>query len=396
MLLASKERLPVIRELDLRVLVPQRRVHARIREMPSERVPVASFPRPPQNLRDVSMRGFEVRVREHGGDAEVLRAALRGFVGVPSHGGGAERRLEETQHGFPGKAIDGPAIRLELAPKAAPLRGRHVRETRSAREGVQDLILAETRAGTSEKRRRLRDEGSPVPSFQTIERRAQGVHERPGGGVRILCRLVHVPGLPHRRSDLLRGEEEEERQAGVWRGERGLEQSGGEPAPADVRQRRFDDAPALVRGERGNVEYLEESAGSVAHGVRRATSRGGDDDARGERDGGWEPVALLDVAHVGAVQAVQEDDDLAEQSGVGEEPGERGGDVVQGAREVDVDVEPGLELGAEAEEDASEIVGLTEETEGVGEDEGVRLRGFVGVVSPGEGGDGRKRGTART
>ena len=64
----------------------------------------------------------------------------------------------------------------------------------------------------------------------------------------------------------------------------------------------------------------------------------------------------LEPAHVGPIQPVQDEDNLAEQRGVGEEPRERTGDFLQRVWEVDVYVEALLELGAEPQEDASDVV----------------------------------------
>ena len=64
----------------------------------------------------------------------------------------------------------------------------------------------------------------------------------------------------------------------------------------------------------------------------------------------------LEPAHVGSVQPVEDEDNLAEQRGVCEKPRERPGDFLQRVWEVDVYVEALLELGAEPQEDASDVV----------------------------------------
>ena len=338
------------------------------------------------------MRRGEAPVGEVRGQAPVLLALLGARGGVPPERGGANLRLEETQRGLPREPVHGPTVRLQLPAQGVPLARRDVHQARRRAQEVEDLVLPEPRPGARDERRRLRHERGPEPTLPPIERRVDEIGEVSGKRPRLLARRPRVPArVPHERVHLPRRDEEVQRRprvAGVERRReirRGVHARRGIGGPAaDALEREVHRRGALRGRHRGHVQDLQDLAASLAQGVDRAAPRAGDDDADGEGDGGGEPIVRLDAPRLRAVEAVEEDDDLAEQRRVREEARERGRDLVQRRGEVDVDVEPGLELGAQAEQDAAEVVRLAREAERVRQDERLGL-----VRGRGRGGRGR-------
>eukprot|EP00982_Pelagococcus_subviridis_P010239 30980-Pelagococcus_subviridis.AAC.18 len=128
--LAFQERFPLVREVDLRIFVPQQRVHARIRQRASQPAPLLRELHVPHRLGDVPMRRREVFIRKHHRQAKVLPALLRARGGVPSYRPSRDLVLKEARDGITGQAVDRPAVRLELRFQARPRPGRHVRQRR--------------------------------------------------------------------------------------------------------------------------------------------------------------------------------------------------------------------------------------------------------------------------
>ena len=115
--------------------------------------------------------------RRSGASSAYLRMAAARNVGWKKHNTGS-----------PGRSTG----RTPRARRRSPaLRGGMFAARMRARASITSSV-AETRAGTSESPFASVGWGSPDP-FQTIERRAQGVHERPDQGVRIPAAWLLAP-----------------------------------------------------------------------------------------------------------------------------------------------------------------------------------------------------------
>ena len=396
-LLTLEQRVPVRREVHLRVLVPQVRVNVGIRQESAQRVPVVALAAAPDHLAHAAVRRRRVVLvffgerRRH---AQVLRPALGGGVREPAEHRGSEGDVKNAETvRRAGQTLDRPAVRLELSLKRLPLRNRQVRQGRRAAQKREDLRIRQARSRARDERRRLRHQRRAEAALEPVEDAREQIHRGSGKAVGLLHGSVRVAvGGASAALDLLRRQRQEQGRPGVLGGEQIPQRRGRGDAPAaDALERRVQHARALggVQGRDG--QDVQELPGLLLERVHRAAPGGCDHHARRQRQRRREPVLGGHVVALGFVQPVQHHDDLAEERGVREEARERRADVLQAGRQVHVDVESRLELGAHPKQRASQIVGMPEQPERVREHERLGARDRDRGVRGGRGGRGAWR-----